>query len=85
MSVAFKPTRGRILVKQTAGEQKTASGLILPSNEKENRATVIKIGEGVTITEGSVISYRNEAGRNLSVNGEIYMLLYEADIDGIYE
>ncbi len=85
MSIPFKPTRGRILVKKSTGEQKTASGLIIPTNEKENRATVVKVGESVSLIEGTVISYRNEAGRGLSVNGEAYLLMYEGDVDGIYE
>jgi co-chaperonin GroES (HSP10) len=86
-SVPFKPMRGRILVENImGGEETTASGLIIPASEiPDNKALVIKAGEGAESLEGSTISYRDEAGRGVRILGKDYLLMYEADIDGIYE
>lgn len=87
MSVPFRPTRGRILVQRVALEEKTASGIILPDQVRhnENRAQVVRAGEGVAIPEGSIVSYRDDAGRPVTVQGQEYLLMFENDVDGIYE
>lgn len=85
--VPFKPMRGRILVENIiGGEEKTKSGLIIPASEiPDNKALVVKTGEGAEELIGQTISYRDDAGRSVRILGQDYLLMYEADIDGIYE
>lgn len=87
MSVAFKPTRGRLLVERiTKEEAQTTGGIIIPDLKVgDNKATVIKAGEGVESLEGKVISFRDDAGRTITIVGKEYLLLFENDIDGFYE
>lgn len=87
MNIPFKPTRGRILVQKVALEEKTAGGIFIPETfrDSENRGQIVRAGEGVTIPEGSIISYRDDAGRPLTVQGQEYLLMFENDVDGIYE
>jgi len=78
---------GRILVQSIVSkEEKTNSGIILAATDApDNKAKVVKASEGSESLEGKVISYRDEAGRPVRVQGRDYLLMYEPDIDGIYE
>jgi len=87
MSVPFTPMRGRLLVQSIISkEQKTASGIIVPATESpDNKAIVIRVGEGMESIIGKTISYRDDAGRLVRIQGKEYLLLFENDLDGIYE
>ena len=87
MNVPFTPMRGRLLVQSIISkEQKTASGIIVPATESpDNKAKVIKVGEGMESIIGKTISYRDDAGRLVRIQGKEYLLLFENDIDGFYE
>ena len=87
MSVAFKPTIGRLLVQNVISKEQTSpSGIIIPaSGEPDNKAVVIKTGEGLEDYIGKTISYRDECGRTVKIHGRDYLLLFQNDIDGTYE
>jgi chaperonin GroES len=91
--MSFKPLSDHVLVEQLAAETKTASGLILPSSdvEKPQRATVIAVGPGkrlkdgshssMSVSEGDVIVFaKYNAGEKLQLDGKEYMILKESDI-----
>lgn len=61
------PLADRVLIKplETKGESKTASGIILPGkeqNEKHERGTIIATGPGRLSTEGKRIAMEVKAG-----------------------
>ena len=87
MSVPFTPMRGRLLVQNIISkEQTTASGIIVPATESpDNKAKVVRVGEGMDSLIGKIISYRDDAGRIVRILGKEYLLLFENDLDGIYE
>ena len=88
----IKPLSDRVLVKQTAAETKTASGLYIPdtAQEKTQTATVEAVGPGtekdpVTVKIGDKILYDKYAGTNLKVDGEDYLILKMNDIIAVIE
>ena len=92
---AFKPLGDRVLVKpdEKAGEQKLASGIIIPetaNKEKLMTGEVIAVGEGKKNDEGKRVSLDVKVGDQilfkkpwdepLKINGEEYFVLSESDI-----
>jgi len=55
MSVSIKPLEDRIVVRPSAAEQVTASGLVIPdtAQEKPQEAEVIAVGPGRTTTRST--------------------------------
>ena len=53
--MSFKPLADNVLVEQLEAKTQTASGLILPSSdvEKPQRATVVAVGPGKRLKDGS--------------------------------
>jgi co-chaperonin GroES (HSP10) len=86
-NIPFTPTRGRLLVKALInGEQQTSSGLIIAGiSDPDNVGIVMKTGLGLEELIEKKISYRDDAGRPIRVQGVDYILLFENDIDGFYE
>jgi len=88
MEVAFRVLTGRVLVQDTSSEEATTpGGIIIPGSTdiEENKARVIKVGDEASVEVDQIVSYRDDAGRLVRVGGVDYILIYEADIDGIYE
>lgn len=91
--MSFKPLSDHVLVEQLAAETQTASGLILPSSdvEKPQRATVVAVGPGrrlkdgshsnMSVAEGDVVVFaKYNSGESLSLDGKDFMILKESDI-----
>lgn len=92
-ATTLQPLGDRVLVKpqDKKGEAKTASGIILPGGMDEDkgakRATVVAVGPGryddgelipVQVKEGDEVLYN--WGDELTMNGEDYVLVNEANI-----
>lgn len=92
----LKPLGDRVIIKQDAAEEKTASGLILASNaqEKPQRGTVIAVGEGKldnngnlvkpAVKEGDSVIYSKYGGTEVTVDGQEYLILRADDIFAVY-
>lgn len=78
---------GKILVKPSAAEEKTSSGIIIPdtAKEKPQQGTVVMVGadkkdEPMEIKKGDVVLYGKYAGQELTINGEDYLLIAQSDV-----
>lgn len=78
---------GKILVKPTAAEEKTSSGIIIPdtAKEKPQQGTVVMVGadkkdEPMEIKKGEVVLYGKYAGQELTINGEEFLLISQTDV-----
>lgn len=92
----IQPLADRVLIKplETRGETRTASGIILPgkeNNDKHERGTIIAVGGGringdgkrvsMDVKKGDVVWYkRGYDGEEVEVNGEELVLTSEGNI-----
>ncbi len=91
-----KPLGDRVVVKPAEGEEKTASGLVIPdtAKEKPQEGTVIAVGPGryedgkyvpMGVKEGDKIIYSKYGGTEVKVEGEECLILSERDILAVFE
>ena len=90
--MSFKPLSDNVLIEQQEAKTQTASGLILPSSdvEKPQRATVVAVGPGkrlkdgsrttMSVSEGDVIVFAKYNSGKTNLKGKEYMILKESDI-----
>ena len=78
---------GKILVKPSEAEEKTASGIIIPETAKEEpqNGTVVMVGadkkdEPMEIKVGDKVLYGKFAGQELNIDEEDYLLISQSDI-----
>lgn len=78
---------GKILVKPTEADEKTASGIFIPDSarEKPSQGKVIKVGadkkdEPMEIKVGDVVLYGKYGGQELTIEGEDYLLISQSDV-----
>ena len=88
----LKPLGGRVLVKPSAGEQKSSGGIILPDSaqKRPQEGKVIAVGEGklsdagellpVPVKVGDVVVYPEYGGTEIKVDDVEYLLI---DCDSI--
>ncbi|HCL57531.1 MAG TPA: co-chaperone GroES [Spirochaetia bacterium] len=79
-----KPLGDRILIKVSAAEEKTASGLVIPptAQEKTNQGSVVSVGEDevIKVKSGDKVIYDKYAGTQMKIDGEDYLLLNYGDV-----
>jgi chaperonin GroES len=96
MAVAIKPLEDRIVVKASAAEQTTASGLVIPdtAKEKPQEGTVVAVGPGrfddgvrtpMDVKVGDVVLYSKYGGTEVKYNNEEYLVLSARDVLAIIE
>ena len=90
MALTIKPIADRVVVESAPAEEKTASGLYIPdtAKEKPQRGKVVAVGNGkpeepMTVKVGDVVLYGKYAGTEVSVEGNDYLIMREADIFAI--
>ena len=78
---------GKILVKPSEAEEKTASGIIIPetAKEKPQNGKVVMVGtdkkdEPMEIKVGDQVLYGKFAGQELTIEGEDYLLISQSDV-----
>ncbi len=78
---------GKILVKPSEAEEKTASGIIIPetAKEKPQNGKVVMVGadkkdEPMEIKVGDQVLYGKFAGQELNIDEEDYLLVSQSDI-----
>jgi chaperonin GroES len=93
----IRPLNDRVLVRLKDEETKTAGGIVLPDSaqEKPMQGTVIAVGNGKVISDGSVraldvkvndvVLFGKYAGTEIKVNGEELLMMREEDILAISE
>lgn len=86
----LKPLGDRLLIKRFEAEEKTVSGLVLPSKAKEapNMAEIIAISEelekdekkGSTIKVGDKVIYSKFSGTEVKYEGTDYLIIKYTDL-----
>ena len=78
---------GKVLVKPSAAEEKTASGIIIPetAKEKPQHGEVVMVGsdktdEPMEIKVGEQVLYGKFAGQELTIDNEDYLLISQSDV-----
>lgn len=78
---------GKVLVKPSAAEEKTASGIIIPetAKEKPQHGEVLMVGsekkdEPMEIAVGDQVLYGKFAGQELNIDGEDFLLISQSDV-----
>lgn len=84
--MAIRTLFNRLWVKPQAKEQKTASGLIMPTTGNENICYGIVEDSPVdTIKNGDTVIYQKGKGIEAIYEGENYLILQDSDILAIVE
>ncbi len=88
----IKPLSDRVLVRPTAAEEVTVSGIIIPDTAKEKplKGNVIAVGNGnkdeeMVVKEGDLVLYGKYAGTEIDVDGEKLLIMRQSDILAICE
>ena len=91
----IRPLQDRILVKRLVGEEKTASGIIIPDNAKEKpqEAEVIAVGAGKILDDGKIrkpdvkvgdkVLFSKYSGSEVKIDGQEHLILREDDLLGV--
>lgn len=87
MSFGIKPLADRIVIKKAEAEEKTASGIVLPGQAKEQPqiATVVAVGPGtkeekMEVKVGDTVIFSQYGGTGVKFEGEEYTILSQRDI-----
>lgn len=95
--VSLKPLGDRVVVCREVAEAVTSGGIVLPDSAKDKpaRGTIISIGDGRLLEDGSrsefqvsvgdQVLFSSFAGEAIQVNDEELLLMYESDILAIVE
>lgn len=90
--LSIRPLGERVIVKPSAGEEKTAGGLLLPDSAKEKPQTgeVLAVGPGrksdggellpMEVKAGDKVLYGKYSGTEVKMDGERYLIIKESDI-----
>lgn len=91
----LKPLGDRVVIKKVEAEEKTKSGIVLPSSAKEQpqMAKIMAIGADILndekkkdqIKEGDTVIFSQYAGTEVKIDGEEYTILKLNDILAVVE
>ena len=92
----LKPLGDKVVIKQMEAEEKTKSGIVLPtqSKEKPQEAEIIAVGPGgvvdgkevkMQVEVGQKVIYSKYAGTDVKLEGEEYIIIRQDDILAIVE
>jgi chaperonin GroES len=88
----LKPLGDRIVIELVEGEEKTASGIVLPDSAKEKpqEGKIVAVGAGrvtdngekvaLEVSEGDTVIYSKYAGTEVKYQGKEYLILRETDV-----
>jgi len=83
----IQPLGNRVLIKPSAAEEKTASGIIIPDTAKEKplKGQVIAVGKGIddkglTVKVNDTVIYGKFVGTEVNLQGTDYLIIEETDI-----
>jgi len=88
----IRPLGEKVLLKRMEAKEMTKGGIVLPdaAKEKPKKATVIAVGDGKILDDGSrgtfqvakgdTVLFAGYAGTEIKVDGEEYLLMDESDV-----
>lgn len=79
----LKPIGKRVIIKKLEAEEKTASGIVLPSQaqEKPQMAEVVAVGEEVKeVKAGDKVVFKKYVGTEIKIDGEELTICEVQDI-----
>jgi len=91
----MKPLADRVVIKPSPAEEKTKGGIILPDTAKEKPVVgeVVAVGPGkvaddgkkvpMEIKVGDKVLYGKYSGTEVTIEGEDYLIMREADVFAI--
>ncbi|MCH5224531.1 MAG: co-chaperone GroES [Muribaculaceae bacterium] len=86
----LKPLADRVLIKPTAAEEVTMSGIIIPDSAKEKplRGKVLAAGKGtkdeaMILKEGDEVLFGKYSGTEIEFEGEKYLIMRQSDVFAI--
>lgn len=90
------PLGDRVVLKQLEAEETTASGIVLPGQNKEKpqQAEIIAVGPGgiidgkeitMQVSVGQKVIYSKYAGTEVKLDGEEYIIVKQNDILAVCE
>jgi chaperonin GroES len=97
MASKLKPLNDKILLKRLEAESKTKSGIVLPetAKEKPKRGTVIAIGDGKMLDDGTrakfqvkkgdEVIFASYAGTEVKIDNEEFLILSEDEVLAVIE
>ena len=92
MIMKVKPLADRVLVRPTAAEEVTASGIIIPDTAKEKplKGTVLAVGNGtkdeeMVLKEGDNVLYGKYAGTEVELDGEKVLIMRQNEVLAVIE
>src|SRR5690606_5484737 len=97
VSVSIKPLEDKVVVKASAAEQTTASGLVIPdtAKEKPQEGEVVAVGPGriddngnrvpVDVAVGDKVIYSKYGGTEVKFGADEYLVLSARDVLAIVE
>jgi len=95
--IRLQPMGERIVVKRVDSEETTAGGIVLPDSarEKPARGTVVAVGSGRLLDDGSraesqlsngdVVLFSSYAGEQVEIDDVEYLLMREDDVLAVVE
>ena len=92
MSYGIKPLGTKVVIKEVASEETTASGIVLPGSaqEKPQIAEVLAVGPGtdevkMELKVGDKVLYGKYAGTELEAEGTKYLIMRQSDVLAVVE
>lgn len=92
MSYGIKPLGSKVVIREAASEETTASGIVLPGSaqEKPQMAEVLAVGPGteeskMELKVGDKVIFSKYAGTTVKFNGEEVMIMDQRDILAVVE
>jgi chaperonin GroES len=91
------PIEDRVLVKVLEGEEKTASGIVLPDTAKERpqKGEILAAGPGrcdskgklipMAVKEGDIVMFAKYAGTEIKLDEEPYLVMRASDLIGVLQ
>jgi chaperonin GroES len=91
MDMDLEPLGDRVIVEPGEGEEKTASGIVIPdtAKEKPQEGKVVAVGPGryeegklvpLDVKAGDTVIYSKYGGTEVKIGGKEYLILSERDI-----
>ena len=85
----------RVLLKKIEPVKQTSSGFYIHTVEESDKATVMKVGEGklledgtrlpLSVKEGDVVMYYPNSTVSVTLNRQVYLVIKEEDIFAIVD
>ena len=92
MTFGIKPLGARVVIKMVEAEERTASGIVLPGQAKEQPQTaeVVAVGPGtedekMELKAGDKVVFAKFAGTEIKYQGAEYTIINQKDILAIVE